>query len=127
MIAATDRVAVMQPTRALSARIVRDDGERADRVDRLLFELDSCVGDVVQAPLWIFLEASSQQPPDARGVAAGSARQSGSRSRIAATVSDTVSPANARRPVNISYSTHPNAQMSVRLSTGWPRACSGLM
>ena len=57
----------------------------------------------------------------------GSARQSGSRSRTAASVSTSVSPANARRPVSISNSTHPNAQMSVRLSTGLPRACSGLM
>jgi hypothetical protein len=31
------------------------------------------------------------------------------------------------RPVNISYSTQPNAQMSVRRSTSSPRACSGLM
>ena len=32
-----------------------------------------------------------------------------------------------RRPVNISNSTQPNAQMSVRLSTARPRACSGLI
>ena len=51
------------------------------------------------------------------GVAAGSADQSGSRSRIFAIVSETVSPGNARRPVSISYSTHPKAQMSPRLST----------
>ena len=31
------------------------------------------------------------------------------------------------RPVSISYSTTPNAQMSARLSTAFPRACSGLM
>ena len=61
------------------------------------------------------------------GVAAGSADQSGSRSRIFAIESDIVSPANATRPVNISYSTQPKAQMSVRLSTASPRACSGLM
>ena len=42
-------------------------------------------------------------------------------------VSETVSPENGRRPQSISKSTHPNAQMSVRLSTGRPRACSGLM
>ena len=61
------------------------------------------------------------------GVCAGRALQSGSRSRIAAIVSETVSPRNAGRPVSISYSTQPNAQMSVRLSTAFPRACSGLM
>ena len=42
-------------------------------------------------------------------------------------VSEMVSPANAVRPVSISYRTQPNAQMSVRLSTVWPRACSGLI
>ena len=37
-----------------------------------------------------------------KGVAAGSADQSGSRSRILAIESETVSPANVTRPVNIS-------------------------
>ena len=44
-----------------------------------------------------------------------------------ANVSETVSPLNARRPVSASYSTHPRAQTSVRVSTACPRACSGLM
>jgi hypothetical protein len=34
-------------------------------------------------------------------------------------------PSNARRPVSISYSTHPNAQMSERASTSPPSSCSG--
>ena len=37
------------------------------------------------------------------------------------------SPRNNRRPASISYSTTPNAQMSARLSTGLPFACSGAM
>ncbi len=45
----------------------------------------------------------------------------------AASVSPTSSPPKGRAPVSISYRTQPNAQMSARLSTGWPRACSGLM
>ena len=61
------------------------------------------------------------------GVVAGNAVQSGSLSRTAVIVSDTVAPFAARRPVSISYSTQPNDQMSVRLSSGSPRACSGLM
>ena len=61
------------------------------------------------------------------GVGAGRTLQSGSCSRIAAIVSEAVSPGNAGRAVNISYNTQPNAQMSVRLSTALPRACSGLM
>ena len=47
--------------------------------------------------------------------------------RIAEIVSDTVSPAKARSPVSISHNTQPNAQMSARLSTSRPRACSGAM
>ncbi len=50
-----------------------------------------------------------------------------SRFKTSAIVSLTVSPANSVRPVSISYSTTPNAQMSDRLSTGRPRACSGAM
>lgn len=34
---------------------------------------------------------------------------------------------NARRPATISYSTQPNARMSVRASTSRPSSCSGAM
>ena len=61
------------------------------------------------------------------GVSAGSTVQSGSRSRMLTNVSEIVSPPNGRLPDSISNTTQPNAQMSVRLSTAWPRACSGLM
>ena len=61
------------------------------------------------------------------GVADGSALQSGSPRRTPARISVTDSPGNARLPVSISYSTTPNAQISLRLSTAAPRACSGLM
>ena len=60
-------------------------------------------------------------------VDAGNADQSGSLLITETIVSVMSSPANARRPVNISYSTAPNAQMSARLSTVFPRACSGDM
>ena len=63
----------------------------------------------------------------AGGTVGGSALQSGFFVNSSASVSVVPSPSNRRRPVNISYSTHPNAQMSVRLSTACPRACSGLM
>jgi hypothetical protein len=55
----------------------------------------------------------------------GSADQSGSSRITAASVSETVSPANARLPDSISNSTTPNAQMSARRSASRPRACSG--
>ena len=61
------------------------------------------------------------------GVDGGNASSSGSLSRIFAMVSDAVSPANARRPVSISYTMQPNAQTSLRASAACPRACSGLM
>jgi len=63
----------------------------------------------------------------AAGVSAGSALQSGSWLRTAARISSTPSPRKTGRPASISYSTQPNAQMSARLSTAFPRACSGAM
>jgi hypothetical protein len=62
-----------------------------------------------------------------RGVGAVSAFQSGSLFNTLASTSETSSPSNARVPVSISNSTHPNAHMSLRRSAGLPRACSGLM
>ena len=61
------------------------------------------------------------------GVACGSSFQFGSRSKIAAIVSEMVERAKGARPVNISNTTHPNAQMSARLSADLPFACSGLI
>ena len=59
--------------------------------------------------------------------AAGTRERSGAFVTTAASVSTTVSPANSGLPVTISYSTTPNAQMSARLSTLRPLACSGAM
>ena len=61
------------------------------------------------------------------GVEAGSRVQSMSARSTSAIVCDVVSPSKRRRPASISNSTTPNAQMSERLSTGEPLACSGLM
>ena len=61
------------------------------------------------------------------GVSDGSSVQSGSALVIAPSTSADDWPGNGRWPVAISYRTQPNAQMSDRLSTGSPRACSGLM
>jgi len=46
---------------------------------------------------------------------------------IAAIISVIESPPKGRRPLSISKSTTPNAQMSARLSTPLPFACSGAM
>ena len=61
------------------------------------------------------------------GVSDGNSAQSTSCRSTAASVSDTVWPVNVGCPASISNSTHPKAQMSARLSTGFPRACSGDM
>ncbi len=62
-----------------------------------------------------------------RGRSAGSASQSTSSLITLASVTEMSSPSKARRPVSISYSTTPKAQMSARRSTALPRACSGAM
>ena len=61
------------------------------------------------------------------GVAAGSAVQSISCRTTAARTSVIVSPSKSLRPASISKSTAPKAHTSARLSTGFPRACSGAM
>ena len=61
------------------------------------------------------------------GVLSGSDCQLGSVCRTLASVSEIVSPLKGIVAVNISYSTQPNDQMSLRLSVALPRACSGLM
>ncbi len=63
----------------------------------------------------------------AGGVSSGNLLQSGSALMMLACTWPTLSPPNSCVPVSISYSTQPKAQMSVRLSTTLPRACSGLM
>ena len=71
-------------------------------------DLESRVADVPQADA---CGSFSRQRRSSRRIASGVARrqrrQSGSRVRIAAIVSDIVSPSNARAPVSISYSTTP--------------------
>ena len=61
------------------------------------------------------------------GVLSGNASQSGSDFTMAARVSVTVSPRKVFLQVSASYRQHPKAQISVRLSTAFPRACSGLI
>jgi len=58
---------------------------------------------------------------------AGSAFHSSSARSTPARMSLTVSPAKSRWPVSISHTITPKAQMSARLSTALPRACSGDM
>ena len=81
----------------------------------------------IYAPAAVRVMAGSKVILMFAGVAGGRACQSGSRSRIRAIVSETVSPLNGFRPESISYRRHPKDQTSLRLSTGLPRACSGLM
>ena len=63
-----------------------------------------------------------------RGVCRGKASHAGDTAcTTLAMTSVTVSPPKAGRPASTSYSAQPNAQMSARLSTVLPRACSGDM
>ena len=55
------------------------------------------------------------------------ASAAGAECRMASTIAVVERPTNARRPVNISYSTTPNEKISVRPSSGSPSACSGDM
>ena len=61
------------------------------------------------------------------GTSSGTLTQLTSFESTAASTCDTVSPSKARVLVSISNRTAPNAQMSLRLSTGLPLACSGDM
>ena len=92
-----------------------------------LVDLEPRVGDVVQALVWVLLEAAPEQAMDRRGHSVRKSVHFGCRSSTAAIVSDGVSPRNTGVPVSNSKRMQPNAQMSVRLSTACPRACSGLM
>ena len=85
------------------------------------------VADVAQAAARVLLEASAQQSAQPLRSRRGSTCHRGSADRIAASVSVVVCPSKGRRPASISNSRQPNAQTSVRLSTGRPRACSGDM
>ena len=91
-------------------------------------EFDPDVGNVVVSPFRVLRKAAPEHIADARRACpAGNSVQSGSRLVMAPSTSADESPGNDRQPVSISYSTQPNAQISVRRSTGSPRACSGLM
>ena len=61
------------------------------------------------------------------GVPGGNAAQSGSVASTWAMVSLASPDANGRWPASISNRTTPKAQMSARLSTRFPFACSGAM
>ena len=61
------------------------------------------------------------------GTSAGKRVQSGSLFSTAPECRARLRPRTPARPVSISYSTQPNAKMSVRWSTGRPFACSGDM
>jgi hypothetical protein len=76
---------------------------------------------------WSFCRHRRSRMRTFGGVRSGSRLQSGSIVRIAARASVVEGPLKRRRPASISYSRQPKAQMSVRLSTTRPRACSGLM
>ena len=109
-----------------AGRLGRRSGAAAARGEVL--ERDPRVADVAQPVLRVAVEAAAQDAAHGGRRAAEAARdQSMSARSTAASVSETVSPSKAFCPASISYSTAPKAQMSARLSTALPRACSGDM
>ena len=95
---------------------------------RFAVEIQARVADISQAPLRILLETALEQPANGgrcRGPQRGEIDVAFDDLRD--DVGECGRPRTRVVPDSISYSTQPNAQMSVRLSTGSPRACSGLM
>ena len=91
-------------------------------------QADPRLPDVPQAQLRVALEAALDAGgARSRGSPSEAPAHCGSRVRTAASTSLTVSPSKSLRPVSISKSTTPKAQMSARRSTALPRACSGDM
>jgi len=78
-----------------------------------------------------FLTSRSRQRPTSvrsdDGVSFGSFPTSIGARSTSASVCEVVSPSNSRVPVSSSHSTTPKDQMSARLSTTLPAACSGLI
>jgi len=98
---------------------------RAGRGDKLArrVQFEPGVPDIAQALLRVLFETTLDEPPHRRGnIAQVRPFLHHSRQRLREILA--LEQALAR---DISYSTTPNAQMSARLSTGLPRACSGDM
>ena len=78
-----------------------------------------------------FFALRSRQRRSSARIVAGVSRGNWSKSiglaNTPASVCETVSPSNRRWPVSNSNNTTPNDQMSARLSTALPLACSGLI
>ena len=125
--AATTRVAADHVIHRVWGVAESDPTAHRGRSRQRLVDLDPRVRDVVQSTLRIFFEAPLSSRWTLDGVSTRERAPVGLAFEDRRDVSDTVAPGNAMRPVSNSKSTHPNAQMSARLSTDCPRACSGLM
>jgi len=95
--------------------------------ERAAVEREARIAHVAQTLPWILHQAPRDERADARGRRGRQRRKVGSRYSTRDSTSAMSSPAKARFPVSISNSTAPNAQMSARLSTERPLACSGDM
>ena len=105
-------------------------GERPERSRRKrgqrFLNVQACIANVAQAPS----SDPSRDSAEATAARPGASRPArapvGRHAQTAPTTSETVSP--EQRAARQHFVEHePNAQMSARLSTGRPRACSGLM
>jgi hypothetical protein len=105
----------------------RDDAIGAVGVSRRQqrpLDLDPRVANIASAAANL-LRGNAREAPNRCRRAAGTTFHR-ARSRTVAIASATVPPSNAGRPVAFQRM-QLKARMSVRLSTAWPRACSGLM
>ena len=90
------------------------------RAAEQVLDLKSRLANVTQPCLGILFRQRVSNRRRAKVSARARRVHSGSFIITAASVMEMSSPSNARRPVSISNSTTPNAQMSARLSTGLP-------
>ncbi len=103
-------------------------GEAAGITSSFFFrQLDPRVGDVVQPLFRVLPQAAPEKAADTRRNARGKGGEVGRRLQDRRQEVGDGLPSKSRRPVSISKRTTPKDQMSARLSTALPRACSGDM
>ena len=126
----TPRFALHPPVRVCALPLITEEGAEgwcSFCPGERCFNRNPRFADGLQAQLCVFMQTSAKKIADPLRRIRGQSDQSGSFVTTAASTSVVVSPSNALFPLNISYSTHPKAQMSARRSTAFPFACSGLM
>ena len=92
-----------------------------------ILELELSISDVAGSSAGVLLQTALKQTANARRRGTGQCEPFRRMFENRGDGVGGVSRSNAACPVSISYNTQPKAQISVRLSIAFPRACSGLM